>query len=323
MSDHHDPDITQEFWGPETRQRVQWRFQRSEVSVSPFVKRLVALSLFGLLMTPVAVALRSPQSSTPIVYAQSSQEGGSGIDSQVVIVTTTPTEPVDPDDSTGSLISDAPEGVAPSGGVRMMSVPILNTPEELRSLQQQQSCPRTYRVHLGDSWLRIAASAQIPVAQLLRANEASMETTIHPGQDLCLPSGARMPSPPPVSEPSRTAQSGGGSSPTPAPRPAPVAAPVPVPPRPTTDRVIALIQEIWPSDLHARAIEVAQRESRYRADAYNGWCCHGVFQIHWTAHRSWMAAHGVTSVNHLYDARTNITMAYQIYQRAGGWGPWT
>jgi hypothetical protein len=84
-----------------------------------------------------------------------------------------------------------------------------------------------------------------------------------------------------------------------------------------------MIREIWPAELAERAIAVAHRESRHRADAYNGWCCYGVFQIYWTVHRSWMSAHGVTSVNQLFDARTNILMAYQIYQRAGGWGPWT
>lgn len=70
------------------------------------------------------------------------------------------------------------------------------------------------------------------------------------------------------------------------------------------------------------AITVARRESNFRANAYNGWCCHGVFQIHWSAHRGWLGEMGITSVEQLYDARTNIEVAYRIYQRAGGWGPW-
>lgn len=330
MSDHHDPDITQEFWGPESRQRVNWH----SVQVSPFVKRLVVLGLVGILMAPVAVALRSPQSPTPITYAQSGQERGPGIDSQVVIVTTTP---ADSADSEGPRTPATPETAPASGGVQMMSVPILNTPEELRSLQQQELCPRTYRVHSGDSWLRIAASGQIPIAQLLRVNEASMDTTIHPGQDLCIPSGARMPSPPPVTTVSNASSSGGRGSVTPAPRPAPAPtaasrptpAPTPTPavaptgPRPSTDQVIAMIREIWPEELQERAIAIAHRESRYQADAYNGWCCYGVFQIYWNVHRSWLGAHGVRSASQLLDARTNIQMAYQIYQRAGGWRPWT
>jgi hypothetical protein len=45
-------------------------------------------------------------------------------------------------------------------------------------------------------------------------------------------------------------------------------------------------------------------------------------QIYWSIHRSWMADHGVTSVEQLYDPETNARMAYLLYQRAGGWGPW-
>lgn len=71
------------------------------------------------------------------------------------------------------------------------------------------------------------------------------------------------------------------------------------------------------------AINVARRESSFRANAYNGVCCHGIFQIHWQAHRSWLQGQGITSSAELYDARTNIELAYKIYQRSGGWSPWS
>jgi len=89
------------------------------------------------------------------------------------------------------------------------------------------------------------------------------------------------------------------------------------------EQVRQMIREVFPEDQHEMAINVARRESSLRANAYNGWCCHGIFQIHWQAHRSWLQGQGITSSNQLYDARTNIELAYQIYLRAGGWGPWS
>lgn len=324
MSEDHDPDVTAEFWGPEGP-RVG---RRSSLSVSPFMKRLGALCAVGLIMVPVAFAIRAPQAPTPVVFA----------DSEVVIVTVSVTvssvesDPTSPAQPAGDQTGDPEVATAPStttastttGGVRIQSLPILNTPAELAAIRRQELCgQRAYRVHAGDSWIRIAAAARIPVADLLDVNEATLDTAIHPGDELCIPVGAQMPAPPARPTPSTTA----APSRAPAPRPAPSTAsapPVaPAGPRPSTDQVRALIREIWPAELQERAMAIAHRESRYRADAYNGWCCYGVFQIYWNVHRSWMRTHGVTSAAQLLDARTNIEMAYRIYQRAGGWGPWS
>ena len=83
-----------------------------------------------------------------------------------------------------------------------------------------------------------------------------------------------------------------------------------------------MIREIWPDDLEDKALAIAWRESNYKATAFNGSCCYGVFQINWASHKSWLGSLGITSTNDLLDARKNITVAYAIYQRAGGWGPW-
>lgn len=340
MSDHHDPDITAEFWGPEKRRRSP-RPQRelSLHSLSPLSRRLAALGAVGLLMVPVAIALRSPQAPTPVAFADSRDTGSqdaqsrdSGIDSEIVIVTVSSLPKADADaDAVGEESQ-----IATEGSVRMMNLPILNTPAELKELRRREVCSRTYRVHAGDSWLRIAAAGQIAVAQLLSVNDAQLDTSIHPGQELCLPAGARMPSPPTTTvasaPPVRAVAPSPVRTPTPAPTPAPTPPRTPAPPtrvvapagpRPSTDQVIAMIREIWPAELQERAIAIAHRESRYHADAYNGWCCYGVFQIYWNVHRSWMSGHGVATASQLLDARTNIEMAYRIYQRAGGWGPWT
>jgi len=46
-----------------------------------------------------------------------------------------------------------------------------------------------------------------------------------------------------------------------------------------------------------------------------------LFQIHWKAHRAWLAQFGVTSPAQLLDARTNATVAYQLYL-VDHWHPW-
>lgn len=51
-------------------------------------------------------------------------------------------------------------------------------------------------------------------------------------------------------------------------------------------------------------------------------CCHGLLQINWAAHRSWLDDIGITSVGQLYDSATNIRAAAALYRRAGGTDPW-
>ena len=85
-----------------------------------------------------------------------------------------------------------------------------------------------------------------------------------------------------------------------------------------------MIRDIWPDDLEDQALRIAWRESNYRPDVTSGTgCCVGVFQLNWESHQGWMAALGITSRSQLFDARTNIEAAYALYQRSGGWGPWT
>lgn len=91
------------------------------------------------------------------------------------------------------------------------------------------------------------------------------------------------------------------------------------PPAPMT--IQDIIREAWPDELEDRALAIAWRESRYIPTAHNS-CCHGLFQIYWSIHKVWLATQGVTSLDQLYDPVTNTRMAYQIYLRNGGWGPW-
>ena len=47
-----------------------------------------------------------------------------------------------------------------------------------------------HRVADGDTWFDIAVLAKVSMATLLEANDATVETVIHPGDQLCLPAGA-------------------------------------------------------------------------------------------------------------------------------------
>jgi hypothetical protein len=84
----------------------------------------------------------------------------------------------------------------------------------------------------------------------------------------------------------------------------------------------AVIRAVWPDDLEDRAVEIARRESNLHNDVRN-YCCYGLFQIYWNVHRGWLAGLGVTSAEQLYDPVVNATAAFALYQRSGGWGPWS
>ncbi len=54
----------------------------------------------------------------------------------------------------------------------------------------------TYTVAAGDSWFAIAQAAAVTTQSLLAANEATLSSGLHPGDVLCLPSGATTPARP-------------------------------------------------------------------------------------------------------------------------------
>jgi hypothetical protein len=197
---------------------------------------------------------------------------------------------------------------------------------------EQPACAGTYTVVFNDYWNRFPKSSGASVEEWLTANNATHATPLYVGDELCIPEGATAPAPAPTTTaaPETTAAPPPPAStvpPTPAttaaaPPTTPPAAPT-TPPAPPLDAaaVEALIREIWPDELEERALTIARRESGLRPDAYNGWCCYGLFQIHFEANRSFLATLGVTSAGQLLDARTNAQVAYAMYQRSG-WSPW-
>jgi LysM repeat protein len=216
---------------------------------------------------------------------------------------------------------DIPQSADPGADQAIAQAAAVSTPPA----RVEPECSLRYEAGYGDSWYRIADAAGVGPNALMEYNLANVDTTILPGDEICLPAGAKMPSQPTTTTaaPSTTASPTTTQAPATTAAPAVTAAPA-APPvkRASTSEVQQLIRDIWPDELEDKALAIAFRESRYIATAYNGSCCYGVFQIHWGAHKSWLDDYGITTTNDLFDARKNITAAYAIYQRAGGWGPW-
>ncbi len=200
------------------------------------------------------------------------------------------------------------------------------------------NCAVDYTVVAGDYWLRLADAADVKLADLLEANGATVNTPLYPGSDICLPAGANTPAAP-ASTPTATIAPTTTAAPTtttapPTTAPPTTAAPTTAAPTtaPTTtvgsntnasaEEVKQIIRDVWPDELEDRALEIAFRESRYVPTAKN-YCCYGIFQIYWSVHKSWLDDIGITNDQQLYDPATNARAAYALYERAGGWGPWS
>jgi hypothetical protein len=241
--------------------------------------------------------------------------------------------------------------------------------------QEVQACAGTYTVVHNDAWLRFPATSGASVEEWLAANDATLDTPLYVGDELCIPPGAKAPDPPATTAPPTTAAPittavpttaapttaapttavPTTAAPTNAPRPttppttppttaapATTAPPATIPSgAPSTEplcgalptsngnppgtpgprEVEALIREIWPDDLEVRALCIAKREANLRADL-NNYCCYGVFAIYY----KWVPddlkqQFGLDEPADLFDARTNVALAYQLYLR-GGWTPW-
>jgi LysM repeat protein len=228
----------------------------------------------------------------------------------------------DADADAGAETSEA-SATSPAGAAALEAAPAVTA----------APCGAEYELAAGDYWIRIADAAGVSLAELLDVNDASVDTVLVPGRSICLPVGAATPSPPTTVAPAAASAPTAAPAPTaPATTSAPSRPTTTVAPAPTTTVVARpaavpqsqaadIIRDVWPDDLEERALEIAWRESNHKSNV-NNWCCYGLFQIHWEAHRGWLSTLGVTSVSQLYDPVINATAAYTLYQRSGGFGPW-
>jgi hypothetical protein len=223
----------------------------------------------------------------------------------------------------------SPDDDASSGGVAVLAT-------------SPAQCANPYETAAGDYWLRIAEAAKIDLDALLELNGATAGTPLYPGSVVCLPIGAS--GPPTTAAPSTAAPTtapvttavvtttpASTEPPTTEPAttvattepPATTEASTTVPPAPPAPAEIEqIIRAAWPDDLEEQALRIAWRESNFNPRAQN-FCCSGLFQIYYDVHAGWLADIGVHSVEDLYDPHLNAAAAYALYQRSGGWGPWS
>jgi len=261
----------------------------------PLARRLGVVAVAVALCIPVARALgdNSPAPVSSGAGAVAVLEPGREPEPTTTIATLPPVaevpEPV-------ATLAPAPQVVE----AKVVVQPEVKTPQ----------CGAKFTVQLGDSWSLLADYAGVGTRELLQVNKANARTVIVPGDELCVPSGARMRRPAPVAttQPARQASS---------PKPVVVVAAK----RFTAAQSTKIIRDVFPDALEKRALEIVQRESRTNAAAYN-FCCYGLFQIHFQAHKSWLATIGVTNPSQLLDAGTNARAALTLYKRSNSWAAW-
>lgn len=305
--------------------------------VDPLLARFGGLAVVLTLATPVVMGFTSGSAEDPSV-----------VDSAAELAAVADQPVIPPVSTTLTVEADAQAVVEPAGAATgpATGAPSVDTardradePVLAAALEDDDApvaaapiteppCGDDYELAAGDYWIRIADAADVDLVDLLAVNDASVDSVLVPGASICLPVGASTPAPPPSTAP-RTATptsspAASNTSPSVSTATVPAAPTTTVPPRPAAfpaAESVAVIRSVWPDDLEERAVEIAWRESNHRSNV-NNWCCYGLFQIHWEAHRSWLSSIGVTSAPQLYDPRLNAVAAYTLYQRAGGFGPW-
>lgn len=285
-------------------------------TIDPLITRIGMIVLAALIALPIVWANREADGEA-VVEAAAPTEDSAPVDSAtsgraVTLPAPTPTVAV-PVDSVPTS-TPAPTTATPPATVVIQAAEVaLDTTPATPPPTTLPPCGSTYTVLPGDSWSLVADRASIRMRDLLAVNGASTSSMLYPDDEICLPVGAR------VVIPTTTAPRRATSTAPATTAPAPTTT-VPLPPAPSRAEAEAIIREVWPDDLEERALEIVQRESRLNANAQN-WCCVGLFQIHWNAHKRWLAGMGITERRQLFDARTNASAAYALFQR-NGWSPW-
>ena len=321
--------------------------------VDPLLARLGGLAIVTTLLIPLALGLRSHDDDPAAADVTSAVVSvAAPVDTSVPATVAAPTVAPDTSAATSAAptapVAAAPETVpsttpptsapAPSAADQssaQLTVAESNSPELTtaadEAAERQERCAIDYKVVGGDFWIRLADASGLSLKEILAANNATVDTPLFPGKTICLPAGATVPAPPTTAAPTTAAPT--TAAPPPATAPPTTAAPTTAAPATTVKPVVTyptiaaaaaaqIIRDVWPDDLEGRAIEIATRESTLIVTAKNS-CCYGLFQINWEPHKAWLAGLGVTSPDQLFDAATNARAAYTLYQRAGGWGPWT
>ncbi|MEQ1701414.1 MAG: LysM peptidoglycan-binding domain-containing protein, partial [Ilumatobacteraceae bacterium] len=310
---------------------------RGLMLVDPLLRRVGALAVVIALFIPVALALRNggsddrsalEPSSTALTIAPTPAPAVAAADGSTTIDIDAlpPAIPVNGvsngEATSGTEAAGTEAPTATDNASDTTAPPSASQPAQVEGATPAaaSSCKK-YTVVAGDYWFLIAKKVSVSVGELLDANNANASTALFPGGVICLPANASAPTTaaPTTAAPTTTVKvtttttkvtttTSGGS-------------PVPVKTTYTKAEVEAIIRYVWPDNLEDEAVRIATRESNLTPGVRN-FCCYGLFQIYFSVHRVWLAQSGVTSAEQLYDPLTNAYIAYALYLKAGGWGPW-
>ncbi len=315
---------------------------RGLMLVDPLLRRVGALAVAVALFIPVALALRSggdddraalQPSATDLSIASTlapAVVAGDDVTSTIDIDALPPAIPVNDVSSnaaTGDTESaDTQAATATDAAADTTAPSSASQPAQVEGGTSAASSCKKYTVVAGDYWILIAKKVSVSTSELLAANKATASTALFPGGIICLPANASAPTTaapttaaPTTAAPTTTVKvttttakvtttTAGGS-------------PVPVKKSYTRAEVEAIIRYVWPDNLEDEAVRIATRESNLQPGVRN-FCCYGLFQIYFNVHKVWLAQSGVTTAEQLYDPLTNAYIAYALYLKAGGWGPW-
>lgn len=233
---------------------------------------------------------------------------------------------------TAAPATEAPVVEAAPANV-VAATPVVAAPPAVEAVAATQLvCAKNYDVVAGDYWILIAKKVSLSLKEVLAANNATTKTAIYPGRSVCLPSNASAPTtaapattaaPTTTVKPSTTAPATTVKATTTTVKTTSTSTPAAAAPKISYGRaeVEAIIRQVWPDDLEDEAVRIATRESNLNPGVRN-YCCFGLFQIYYNVHKAWLGQMGVTSADQLYDPMTNAYVAYAMYLKAGGWGPW-
>ena len=315
--------------------------------VDPLLRRVGALAVAIALCVPVALSLRGgdersalqPQSTTLAV-------GGAPLAAAEVpalpfeaLATTpaaaAPAEPVAAPPTEAAEVPAAAEPTTEASVADSVSPAPARPPvvEAVAPATTQLVCAKDYEVVTGDYWILIADKVGVPLDEVLAANNATTDTALYPGRTVCLPANASAPTTvaattttapaPATTAKATTAPTTTAKVTSTTVKASTTSTPAAAAPKTNYSRseVEAIIRQVWPDDLEDEAVRIATRESNLVPGVRN-YCCFGLFQLYYNVHKVWLAQMGVTSAEQLYDPLINAYVAYGMYLKAGGWGPW-
>ena len=319
--------------------------------VDPLIRRMAALAIVVAMCVPVAMTLRSGDGRSSLQPDTSTVSVGQTVAAtDPAAATEVATDPAVTEAAVVQAVATevavtetaAPATEAPVVDAALSNVvaatPVAAPPaiEAVATASTELVCAKEYEVVAGDYWILIAKKVSVSLDDVLTANNATTETAIYPGRTVCLPSNASTPTtaapataaapattPATTAKPATTAPATTVKAPTTTVKTTSTSTPAAPAPKASYSKaeVEAIIRQVWPDDLEVEAVRIATRESNLMPGVRN-YCCFGLFQIYFNVHKTWLGQMGVTSADQLYNPLTNAYVAYAMYLKAGGWGPW-